>query len=121
MLLQKVASEFGSGKYWYSQSNQRINNSVLKAYYRGWNIDDKEQFTSVIEGAGNTITKVNFGELSAETNNMNSNIVQAEIDELVEPPKYVKGDNNRRTVNKDWKKWNKSQTKLKLNKMFLKN
>ena len=118
--IQKVASEFGSGKYWYSQSNQPINNSVLKAYYRGWNIDDKEQFTSVIEGAGNKITKVNFGELSAETNNINSNIVQAEIDELVEPPKYVKGDNNRRTVNKDWKNWNKNQTKLKAQQNVLK-
>ena len=118
--IQKVASEFGSGKYWYSQSNQRINNSVLKAYYRGWNIDDKEQFTNVIEGAGNKITKVNFGELSAETNNINSNIIQAEIDELVEPPKYVKGDNNRRTVNKDWKNWNKNQTKLKSQQNVLK-
>ena len=118
--IQKVASEFGTGKYWYSDSNKRLNNSVLKAYYRGWNIDDKDKFANVVEDAAGNITKLNFGELSAETNNMNSNIIQAEIDELVEPPKYVVGSNNRRTVNRDWKDWNKNQTKLKAQQNVLK-
>ena len=51
---------------------------------------------------------------------MNSNIIQAEIDDLVEPPKYVVGSNNRRTVNRDWKDWNKNQTKLKAQQNVLK-
>ncbi len=118
--IQKVAAEFGNGKYWYSASNKGLTNSVLKAYYRGWNIDDKDQFLNVVEDAAGNITRLNFGELSAETNNMNSNIIQAEIDELVEPPKYVVGSNNRRTVNKDWKDWNKMQTKLKAQQNVLK-
>ena len=118
--IQKVAAEFGNGKYWYSASNKPLTNSVLKAYYRGWNIDNKDQFLNVVEDAAGKITKLNFGELSAETNNMNSNIIQAEIEELVEPPKYVVGDNNRRTVNKDWKDWNKMQTKLKAQQNVLK-
>ena len=118
--IQKVAAEFGNGKYWYSGSNKPLTNSVLKAYYRGWNIDDKDQFLNVVEDAAGNITRLNFGELSAETNNMNSNIIQAEIDELVEPPKYVVGSNNRRTVNKDWKDWNKMQTKLKAQQNVLK-
>ena len=118
--IQKVAAEFGNGKYWYSGSNKGLTNSVLKAYYRGWNIDDKDQFLNVVEDAAGNITRLNFGELSAETNNMNSNIIQAEIDELVEPPKYVVGSNNRRTVNRDWKDWNKNQTKLKAQQNVLK-
>ena len=118
--IQKVAAEFGNGKYWYSGSNKPLTNSVLKAYYRGWNIDDKDQFLNVVEDAAGNITRLNFGELSAETNNMNSNIIQAEIDELVEPPKYVVGSNNRRTVNRDWKDWNKNQTKLKAQQNVLK-
>ena len=118
--IQKVAAEFGDGKYWYSGRNKGLTNSVLKAYYRGWNIDDKDQFLNVVEDAAGNITRLNFGELSAETNNMNSNIVQAEIDELVEPPKYVVGSNNRRTVNRDWKDWNKNQTKLKAQQNVLK-
>ena len=118
--IQKVAAEFGNGKYWYSGSNKPLTNSVLKAYYRGWNIDDKDQFLNVVEDAAGNITRLNFGELSAETNNMNSNIIQAEIEELVEPPKYVVGSNNRRTVNKDWKNWNKMQTKLKAQQNVLK-
>ena len=118
--IQKVAAEFGNGKYWYSASNKGLTNSVLKAYYRGWNIDDKDQFLNVVEDAAGNITRLNFGELSAETNNMNSNIIQAEIDELVEPPKYVVGSNNRRTVNRDWKDWNKNQTKLKAQQNVLK-
>ena len=118
--IQKVAAEFGNGKYWYSGRNKGLTNSVLKAYYRGWNIDDKDQFLNVVEDAAGNITRLNFGELSAETNNMNSNIIQAEIDELVEPPKYVVGSNNRRTVNKDWKDWNKNQTKLKAQQNVLK-
>ena len=118
--IQKVAAEFGNGKYWYSGSNRPLTNSVLKAYYRGWNIDDKDQFLNVVEDAAGNITRLNFGELSAETNNMNSNIIQAEIDELVEPPKYVVGSNNRRTVNRDWKDWNKNQTKLKAQQNVLK-
>ena len=118
--IQKVAAEFGNGKYWYSASNKPLTNSVLKAYYRGWNIDNKDQFLNVVEDAAGKITKLNFGELSAETNNMNSNIIQAEIEELVEPPKYVVGSNNRRTVNKDWKDWNKMQTKLKAQQNVLK-
>ena len=118
--IQKVAAEFGNGKYWYSGSNKGLTNSVLKAYYRGWNIDDKDQFLNVVEDAAGNITRLNFGELSAETNNMNSNIIQAEIDELVEPPKYVVGSNNRRTVNRDWKDWNKMQTKLKAQQNVLK-
>ena len=84
------------------------------------NTDNKDQFVSVIEDSTKNISKVNFGELSAETNNMNSNIVQAELEELVEPPKYIKGSNNRRTVNKDWKNWNKNQTKLKSQQAVLK-
>ena len=118
--IQKVAAEFGNGKYWYSGSNKGLTNSVLKAYYRGWNIDDKDQFLNVVEDAAGNITRLNFGELSAETNNMNSNIIQAEIEELVEPPKYVVGSNNRRTVNRDWKDWNKNQTKLKAQQNVLK-
>jgi len=118
--IQKVAAEFGNGKYWYSGSNKGLTNSVLKAYYRGWNIDDKDQFLNVVEDAAGKITRLNFGELSAETNNMNSNIIQAEIEELVEPPKYVVGSNNRRTVNRDWKDWNKNQTKLKAQQNVLK-
>ena len=118
--IQKVAAEFGNGKYWYSGSNKPLTNSVLKAYYRGWNIDDKDQFLNVVEDAAGNITRLNFGELSAETNNMNSNIIQAEIEELVEPPKYVVGSNNRRTVNRDWKDWNKNQTKLKAQQNVLK-
>ena len=118
--IQKVAAEFGDGKYWYSGRNKGLTNSVLKAYYRGWNIDDKDQFLNVVEDAAGNITRLNFGELSAETNNMNSNIIQAEIDELVEPPKYVVGSNNRRTVNRDWKDWNKNQTKLKAQQNVLK-
>ena len=118
--IQKVAAEFGNGKYWYSGSNKGLTNSVLKAYYRGWNIDDKDKFLNVVEDAAGKITRLNFGELSAETNNMNSNIIQAEIDELVEPPKYVVGSNNRRTVNRDWKDWNKNQTKLKAQQNVLK-
>ena len=118
--IQKVAAEFGNGKYWYSGSNKPLTNSVLKAYYRGWNIDDKDKFANVVEDAAGKITRLNFGELSAETNNMNSNIIQAEIDELVEPPKYVVGSNNRRTVNRDWKDWNKNQTKLKAQQNVLK-
>jgi len=118
--IQKVAAEFGNGKYWYSGSNKGLTNSVLKAYYRGWNIDDKDQFLNVVEDAAGNITRLNFGELSAETNNMNSNIIQAEIEELVEPPKYVVGSNNRRTVNRDWKDWNKMQTKLKAQQNVLK-
>ena len=118
--IQKVAAEFGDGKYWYSGRNKGLTNSVLKAYYRGWNIDDKDQFLNVVEDAAGKITRLNFGELSAETNNMNSNIIQAEIEELVEPPKYVVGSNNRRTVNKDWKDWNKMQTKLKAQQNVLK-
>jgi len=118
--IQKVAAEFGNGKYWYSGSNKGLTNSVLKAYYRGWNINDKDQFLNVVEDAAGNITRLNFGELSAETNNMNSNIIQAEIDELVEPPKYVVGSNNRRTVNRDWKDWNKNQTKLKAQQNVLK-
>ena len=118
--IQKVAAEFGDGKYWYSGRNKGLTNSVLKAYYRGWNIDDKDQFLNVVEDAAGNITRLNFGELSAETNNMNSNIIQAEIEELVEPPKYVVGSNNRRTVNRDWKDWNKNQTKLKAQQNVLK-
>ena len=118
--IQKVAAHFGEGKYWYSGKNKLLTNSVLKAYYRGWNTDDKDQLLNVVEDSGDKISKVNFGELSAETNNMNSNIVQAELEELVEPAKYVKGSNNRRSVSKEWKNWNKNQTKLKSQQAVLK-
>ena len=50
---------------------------------------------------------------------MSSNIIQVEIDELVEPAQYVKGSNNRRSVNPEWKTYSKNKQKLESQKRIL--
>tara|TARA_A100000171_G_scaffold42354_1_gene43705 strand:- start:831 stop:4067 length:3237 start_codon:yes stop_codon:yes gene_type:complete len=117
--IQKVAAEFGEGKEWYNKSNKAITKSVLSAYYHGWNPNTKEDFVSVFEDADGTVTRRSPSEFSSETNNMSSNIIQVEIDELVEPPQYVKGSNNRRSVNPEWKTYTKNKQKLESQKRIL--
>ena len=117
--IQKVAAEFGEGKEWFNKSNKAITKSVLSAYYHGWNPNTKEDFVSVFESADGTVTRRSPSEFSSETNNMSSNIIQVEIDELVEPAQYVKGSNNRRSVNPEWKTYSKNKQKLESQKRIL--
>ena len=118
--IQKVAANFGSGKHWYSKSNKGVTKSVLSAYYHGWNPDTRQDFVSVFEDEDGNVIRRNPSEFSSETNNMNSNIIQAEIEELVEPPQYIKGSNNRRSVNPEWKNYTKNKEKLESQKRILK-
>ena len=110
--IQTVAAKFGEGKNWYSTANKDLTKSVLSAYYHGWNPNTKEDFVSVFEDADGKVIRRSPSEFSSETNNMNSNIIQAEIEELVEPPQYVRGSNNRRSVNPLWKDYTKNKEKL---------
>ena len=118
--IQKVAANFGSGKHWYSKSNKGVTKSVLSAYYHGWNPDTRQDFVSVFEDKDGNVIRRSPSEFSSETNNMNSNIIQAEIEELVEPPQYIKGSNNRRSVNPEWKNYTKNKEKLESQKRILK-
>ena len=118
--IQKVAAKFGPEKEWYNKGNKGITQSVLSAYYHGWNPNTKQDFVSVFEDKDGNVIRRSPSLFSSETNNMNSNIIQAEIEELVEPPKYIKGDNNRRRLNPEWKDYSKNKEKLESQKRILK-